>query len=441
MFSQWLAAWRQVGLAVPQGRLNGAALLVACVAAGALSACGGGEQAAKFSPAKVVSFGDESSVLTAVAVAGAASGPAYVHGQKYTVNEVSLLALPTAPSGGRVTAANQSANEAAWGAYPAASGGSVSVSVSTSSIVDIVDKAYAAALSLIYTDASNNTQTTTTGTANFLYTYDCYTYNKLWIQVLASGYGKGYATGGTAEPVGGCPHDRNSGAVTYAEPRARVSGLPAGKSVKDQVAAHRGELDSNTLVTMLAGQNDIIAAYQAAVGGTVGDRAAAQTSMEFKGRELGAIINDIAATGARVVFLTVPDLSKSPLARAGDPAFMASLVARFNRGLTGLYGVKNDGRKFALVNAALETTRMADSPASYGLSNATQAWCTSGRKPDGTLVTNADPDFVLYCNSLTGATATGGEVLYMWADDTHLGPAVHASLGGLAYNRATANPF
>jgi outer membrane lipase/esterase len=56
-------------------RIARAALLLAVVATTLLASCGGGEQVQKFQPTRIVSFGDESSIITST-------------GAKYTVNAV-----------------------------------------------------------------------------------------------------------------------------------------------------------------------------------------------------------------------------------------------------------------------------------------------------------------------------------------------------------------
>ncbi len=446
------------------------ALCVAtAVASGVLSACGGGTQAEKFVPSKIVSFGDESSALVTVEVASAASAPQYIHGQKYGVNYVTWTAVPNdsrlpASGAASVSVANAASNAAAWGPYGPASVPASSISSSTvsslSGLPDIVGRTFQAVLSIFYTDptATPTTQQLSNGTVDFAYSHDCYVANKLWIQIVAAGFGKGYNPGTAAsEPKAGCPADLLTGAVTYAQPHALVSSSPVGmtvKSVRDQVTEHIGDLDRNTLVTMLAGQNDVVAKYKSALAGAAAAPtpasaaqiiATAKSDMKAKGQELGQIINEITRTGARVAYAILPDLSRAPLITAGtgqDGAFLQALVEAFNSGLTGSNGAVDDGHKVAAgVQIPSEFNPRFDNPSLYSVTNA--AWCdsTKARRPDGTLVSASDPDVVLFCSSLTGVASTADQSTYLWADDTHLGPAGHAIIGSVVYNQITANPL
>src|SRR5690606_273286 len=130
-----------------------------------------------------------------------------------------------------------------------------------------------------------------------------------------------------------------------------IDGAVTVPSIKSQVAAHRSELDSGTLVTLLAGQNDILDEYYNSLA-TPAAHVAARERMVAKGKELAAIVNDITNTGARVLIISVPDLGLSPYARAGGDdgrRFMTALTKGFNDGFIGAGGVVNNGNKIGLV--------------------------------------------------------------------------------------------
>lgn len=432
-----------------------------------LSACGGGTQAEKFAPSKIVSFGDESSSLKAVEVLNATDvsngpGPKYVHGQKYGVNLVTFDTEVIDPViGGTISlsAANKTTNTTAWGYYPLpVAPGTIAlplVSTVSGSSVELVNLTYQGALPVAYTDTSLTPSDTVkaNGSVRFGYGYDCYTTNKLWIQIVAAGFNKGYKPASSApDNADGCPADPLSGAVTYAVPHALVSGGTANTSVRDQVTAHKGELDSSTLVTMMAGQNDVVAAYKqglidsaATPGNAASIQANAVTAMKAKGQELGQIINEITQTGARVAFVTLPDLRGSPLVVDagvnGNPEFMRRLIEGFNRGLTGSGGVIDDGHKSAVAQPFAEFEARHDRPDLYGVTNA--AWCdkNKARAPNGSLVGATDPDVLLYCSTLTSVTTTLDPSAYLWADESHMGPAGHALVGSLVFTQVTNNPL
>jgi outer membrane lipase/esterase len=217
--------------------------------------------------------------------------------------------------------------------------------------------------------------------------------------------------------------------VSYAEAGATVD------QVATQVSSHLGELNGSTLVTMLAGQNDIVAAYDSADSDAV-----AQAKLKAKGQQLGQVLNTIIAKGARVLIMTVPDLGLSPKASA-NRARMTALVNSFNEGVIGTGGVKNDGHFVGRVKGFEHIQDMVNAPSSYSLINVTGPACASSNDPvTGAVLTTSDAHYLQGCSNYTlqsDATAYN----YLWADDTHLTPAAHAGLGNLAYVRARDNPF
>lgn len=387
-----------------------------------LSGCGGGDQVKTFTPSKIVSFGDEASVLASVAV-----GAGQIDGLKYSVNNlfiqrgVTSQFVPALPEGSTFLETQWTATHGAW--YPTAPEvGSPAVVADTGN--SVVRRLFT--MDVIYTPSGgSSTVTNADSTVGFDYLYLC-TDNRLWIQVLANAYGLGYKSQ--------CGLD-SDGAMTYAAAGAKVDDVAA------QVTAHYSELNDSTLVTMLAGQNDILDAYDSADATAV-----AAAALKLKGQQLGGVINSIIQTGARVLVVTVPDLSYSPYARAGR-ARMQALVAAFNDGLIGSGGVKNDGHFIGRVKGYEQVRYMTDDASAYSLSNVTDAVCdpAQGRTPAG--VTNTSS--TLYCNSKTLVTggdaypylAGGDAYAYLWADQVNLAPAFHASLGNLAYIRARDNPF
>lgn len=410
-------------------RAAGAGFAAAAMAAG-LTACGGGDQVEKFQPNKIVSFGDESSVLESEAV-----GDAEVKGLKYTVN--SLAFLPNVnklfqpntlaiPSGATLLSANA---QPAWIATPAES-----TIVEDSLIVHDTDQVELQFNLPVKYKQGDGPEETVTLPVMYQYAHQCSSH-RLWIQLLANGYGLGYQDE--------CSVDR-SGAVTYAEAGARVSTDENGvRSIKSQIAAHRSELDSKTLVTVMAGQNDILQEYFA-VKNFQSTSEAARARLRAKGRELAGMVNDLTTTGARVLIVTVPNLGLTPYARStnaqADRDLMTSLTSSFNNGFIGSGGVMNDGNKIGLVDFFDDTTRIGYDKSRYGFSDTSTALCESARKPDGTTnVAAATAPFfggeeLRHC---TTANVGGKDVFrYFWADEVNLSPGAHARLGSLAFQRA-----
>ena len=295
---------------------------------------------------------------------------------------------------------------------------------------------------------------TTTGTVyrSSDYTYYCSVdFNANvgnWVQVLAHNFGAGLSLGGSS----GCPQDSGNGR-SYAAWGATVD------IVEAQVNANLGALRDGVLATMLAGQNDILASWDVVRGG--GDQVAALRLMRDKGAQLGRVINTIVGTGARVVYLTVPDMGKAPKT-AANPALATALTQAFNEGYENAGGlvlsVLTNGHKIVKVDGFTQVNNLAAS-GNYVVSTAACETDTSLVKlPNGTTLLTAFPTIndggnesfkakalLLNCTSnnlkvLTAGTSTTPEVRayfgsYLWADDTHLAPVGHSGLAGLAIAR------
>ena len=398
-----------------------------------LTACGGGDQVKKFKPANIVSFGDEASALVTETVGSTGS----VLGLKYGVNALSLypnrkadlttVDLTTAPVSGNTILANDS--QTGWSLYPTVTHSVTGIETLSGSNLVVVQ----------YEDLPTQvTDGTTTSTEavdiNYRYSYSCYD-SPLWIQIVARTYGKGYNSQ--------CPMEGGTGAVTYAEGGAKVA------AVATQVAAHRGELNSETLVTLMAGQNDVLELYAQLKANAI-TLDSARAELTNRGGALAAIANDIIKTGARVLLVRLPDLGLSPLAREDSrTSDLTALTLAFNNGI--LNKITNDGRKIALFNFYDYTHYMdeyvRDNRTYDNIGNMSAALCSDTvYKPDTTQVVGGSVaplyagDGLLYCNSLTlnsGASTTS----YFWASKTNMGPAAHSSLGTRAYDLADNNPL
>jgi hypothetical protein len=252
-------------------------------------------------------------------------------------------------------------------------------------------------------------------------TLDCATY-PVWSQAVANGYGMVFA-------------ECNPAAVATT---AAVMKAAAGAKVADVVAAVAAYqattvFTPQTLVTLMAGQNDILAAYTAYNAGTL-TRAAAKTQVAAVGKTLGTLVNTIAnqGSGARVLYATPPNLGYSPYAaaeatRTGDAdrtTLLRELMLAFTEGLRT--EVINDGRYAALITADELTISLSDTTKLVvnGLTNITDAACTVAMP------------------GCTTATVVGGAAgTYLWADAQRPGVLFQARVGAAALNRARNNPF
>lgn len=381
-----------------------------------LTACGGGSQVSEFKPNKIVSFGDELSVIGTQTDQGQT-----VLGQKHGINfvytdQVYYTAASTSPVSDATLLTTLAAE-----------------TYGNPTTYSVDDKG------LRFIKAETST-TLATNLRHSRVLWDCASEARLWIQILANGYGLGYASQ--------CPADR-PGAVSHAAVGAKSTDVIA------QINAHKGELTSQTLVTVWAGQNDILEQldiYRV----TPGQLNAIKATLKARGEALGKAVNGMLSSGARVLVVTPPDLGKAPGARSGEEGVLREMAVAFNDGFTGINGVINNGNKIGLVKAYDQIKDMADFPQNYGLVGG-QAACDTSKtylKPSG------DPDASksLYnCSYALALSADGKSVgvdanrstlvagatptSHLWASEWVLAPGGQARIGSLAYTRATENPF
>ncbi len=253
---------------------------------------------------------------------------------------------------------------------------------------------------------------------------DCTQY-PIWTQILAGQYGLVYAN---------C--NPNASPTPNAIDLTKVDGT-VGDVVKQVEAFQAGDtFNGNDLVTIWVGMHDVLSEYQA--NGT-GDAQVLKDDMTAQGATLARTVNAITATGAKVVLLTIPNMSYTPFAYTeslrGDfdrLKLLSEMSVAFNLALRT--GIINDGSKIALVLVDDLVSDATRNPSRHGLiSNDNQVF--------GCLVTAPLPTCTrdtLRTDPATGQQATAA---FMWADATHLGNVLQTELGNQAYGRAHGNPF
>ncbi len=327
--------FRSTGLRIA-GAAALAAMLVSC----------GGESLVAFNPARILVFGDQSSVITLEAV------PA--EGRKYTINAVN--------ADGTFNCAN----------YP------------------------------------------------------------LWIQVLATSYGKGFV-----ECPG--PNADASGRI-LAQAFATAGGDRdfdfAGQVTRQLAlpAADGGGIGSDDLVTVLVGVNDVVAAFERYEAGASREVVVAQ--VEQAGVAIVTQVARIVGAGGKVIMSTVPSVALTPYGRSKDAvgtALLGFLTERLN--LTLLNELQNsgnnNGRKIGLIEINPYLSNVVLNAAAYNYVNAKDAACVP---PDALTCTT---------NTLVSDTvvAANGRITWLWASALELSPAGHAQLGNLASTRSHNQPF
>ena len=261
-------------------------------------------------------------------------------------------------------------------------------------------------------------------------TLDCRV-NPIWIQYVANVWGLVFSQ---------C----NPTAVAATSQSYAVAGARVG-DIAGQIDA-ASDLGEKDLATVLVGANDLIALYEASPDAGSANLAAAQ-SLAI---QLAAQIARIVKTGAKVAFVTVPNLGQTPYALADvavhpeRAGVLSALTSKFNAQLRTAISNANspsfiDGHQGVqvladeLFDAVITTATTSPNAATY--LNVTTPFCTT------TLAIDCTPVTVL-TDTTTPALILGGSAFnYLWADAKHLGPGGHGTLGSAAASRIVANPL
>ena len=253
---------------------------------------------------------------------------------------------------------------------------------------------------------------------------DC-TQNPIWNQALANSYGLVYAN---------C--NVNANFETNAIDLTTVGGTVDDLSQKVDAFKAGDTFNGNDLVTIWVGMHDVLNDYQA---NATGDETILLQDMNEQGAKLASVVNAIAAAGAKVILLTIPDMSYTPYAftesQRGDfdrAKLLSDMSTQFNLGLRS--NIVNDGSRIGLVLVDDLVRNAVRSPGSYGLiqfDNQTYGCLDTAPLPTCT------PD-TLRNDPSTGQQATAN---FLWADATHLGNVMQSQIGSQAVGRAHSNPF
>lgn len=246
----------------------------------------------------------------------------------------------------------------------------------------------------------------------------------IWIQTLATAYGLVF---------GQCNPAPAATATALIQARVGVASSDVQDQVDDFLAAGNS-FGGKDLVTVLAGQNDILAQYNAVQAGTVTSDAAVAT-LEAAGTALAAQVNRIGRAGGKVIISTVPDMGLTPFAvaqGATQAALLSHLTARFNSKLR--VGLVNDGRMIGLV---LMDEIVQSIVKGGSMVSADPACASTPILPDCSTLTLNTTITTTMPTAPTSATVGS----WLWSDTTHLGVGGHSALGSAALTRASNNPF
>jgi phospholipase/lecithinase/hemolysin len=250
---------------------------------------------------------------------------------------------------------------------------------------------------------------------------DCTTY-PIWNQYLASNFG--------------LPFDACEGTSKTAPSRSLATVGAKAADVKTQVdtfLAAGGAFSSKDLVTVLGGLNDVLELNAAVEAGST-NLSTAIANIKDRGTLLGNQVNRMATAGARVVVLTLPDVSLTPFAQiAGVPSgranVLSQLTSSFNSSLR--QALINDGHLIGLAFGDTEFLNMSRFPASYTLTDVKTPLCKAS--DTASLPTQ--------CTSDPAQTVSTTPAAYLWVGLTAPGIMGHQRLGEIAIARARNNPF
>lgn len=257
-------------------------------------------------------------------------------------------------------------------------------------------------------------------------TLDC-KLNPLWIQAVASLYSLVFPQCNPQPTTVLAPASRIRAAAG-----AMVADLPG--QIDQQIA--ESAFTPQDLVTVLVGQNDVLAQY--AQYPAVGE-AQLTANVQAAGITLGLQVNRIAAAGAKVLISTVPDLGYTPFAQNERAAYTdtdrAALLSRLTKALNDRMRatIINDGHMIGLIQTDEYIQAVARTSNGGGFTNVTAGVCDLSQSQ---LV----PPSVLDCTMQT-LVPGGNADTWLWADTLHLSSGGQRAVGSLATTRAQNNPF
>jgi hypothetical protein len=418
-------------------------MALACTAL-ALNGCGGGDRVEPYEPQRMVSFGDENSLIDSYTDAALTlpdgstpASPLALKGLVYTVNTVTAIPYDYVCAG--------AASTTSYTACDSSNGSTTLTLVDAPSVSQWYVRPASANVLTRVVSAAASASDATVNHRDVDYVWNC-SGAVIWTQVIAHAFQLGYSSYNGA--VGQCPTDSYGNAYTYAEFGARIS------DVVDQINSHMGELGTGTLVTIMAGQWDILDMH-AEVSNNTRTLASAEAELKNRANQLIAAVQAITNAGGKVIVSFTPDLGESPKAYAlgiqGSGGALYKLTLALNNQLYQLGNnqvIPKQGRVVAIVNPeTLTDVNTRSTSYVYGAALCppvdTSSATTSPRTlldPVGKKVLTAgtgDDAYaaVKYCNT-ANTTLAGSTSTYMWADPIHFAPLGHSLIGSTGYSRA-----
>ncbi len=219
---------------------------------------------------------------------------------------------------------------------------------------------------------------------------------------LSAQGGYGYAEGGSTVETPANQYDFLTDVIGNIE-------MPVNQQLQSYLSAH-GSFNSNQLVLVWAGANDVLRAGSPPTG---------TTTVQTAASALGQLVTQIVQAGAtHVVVVNVPNVGLSPkgLAAADGGANLTLLSQSFNNTLLSSLQANGVQNKVIWVDSYTWTTNLIANYKANGFvaSNNAQA-CDPSKTPD---------DTSLLCSPATYVSSNADQT-YMFADDLHPTTRMH----------------
>lgn len=206
-------------------------------------------------------------------------------------------------------------------------------------------------------------------------------------------------------------------------------------AVLNTINGNLGILNDRTMVTVSVGRADVVQAYRQFLASPT-SLTALEANLKELGKRFSRGLVPIANRGARIMLLLQPGLGDSPLAKSDsvnlvrNKAALKALSKSLNQGIelgASIAGIT--GQQLSLVRLDDVMDVVVANYASYLLNNIDAAACVSAQ--------SSAP----LCLSTDTLAASDASTTYLWADATHVGPAIQGTFSTYVISASQRNPF